>query len=731
MAGRFVGRLHGVEKGAADLSLFLLVLVPVLEVVVRIFFASSLSNSNEYIQHLVLIAAFLAGTFTSRRGQHLSLALKLPFKGRPREVSRTAVAIFGGGLGFALAWSSLGFVLLGFEAGQRIGPFPIRAIVSVIVLGYLLIAARFLTGLGSGTRRALGLVSAGVLGTILAHSSVVKVAAVVFGHAPSFLAALEGPLGAFVAKAGTPMIIALIISAFFNMPIFAVLGGSAYLLFARQSLPLEVVPGKAYAMMTGFSIAAIPLFTLTGFLLSESRTGERLVRLFKSLFSWFPGGMAVMAVLVCAFFTTFTGASGVTIMALGGLLFYILTGAGYSRTFAVGLLTASGSIGLLFPPSLPVIVYGVTSRISIKEMFKGGLLPGTAFLLAMIAISVVYAAKNRVERQPFRLRETLAGLRESIWELLLPVIIFLGYFGARPEFVRRLAIPIVCALALEHLTRKTPGDRTKPAVAWTLGSAVTAVFLLLMIRPGHSWLGIAGAAGAAALVRPFLSGWGREQRGAAGRLKEALSYASTVVVVLALLSAAAAAALTLVESAAVAALYALVVQVFVHGDLRIRDLPGISEKCLPVIGGILTILALACALSYYIVDAEIPMKLTAWALGAVSSKYVFLLLLNIVLLVVGCFMDIFSATLVVVPLIIPLGQIFHIHPVHLGIIFLANMELGYLTPPVGLNLYLSSYRFNESIVDVFRDIRVFLAVHLATVLLITYLPFLTLAFLRR
>jgi len=729
MAGRIVRRFLGAEKAAADLSLYLLVLVPVLEVVARTFFASSLANANAYTQHLVLVVTFFAGAFTSRQNRHLSLALKLPFNDPLGKAVRTVVAVFGSSLGFALVWSSLGFVLTGFDSGQKIGLFPVRLVVSVMIFGYLMIAVRFVTGLENSGRKALWLLLAFVFGSSLALSSVVKVFSSVLGSSPSFLVAFQELLAAFIAKAAAPLIVGLIVSALFNMPLFVVLGGCAYLLFARQSFPLEVVPNQAYVMLTGFSIAAIPLFTLTGFVLSESRAGERLVRLFKSFFAWFPGGMAVMAVLVCAFFTTFTGASGVTIVALGGLLFFILTGAGYSRRFTVGLLTASGSIGLLFPPSLPMIIYGVAARISIKEMFKGGLLPGAVFVLAMVTISIIYAAKNQVERQPFQLREALAGLRESIWELLLPVLIFLGYFGAGSVFVTRLAIPIVYALTLEHLIRKDPEVRTRPAIAGAVRITATAAFLLLMIWPGHSWLRIGCAAGAAAVIRFFLTRSAHEGRRLPLRLKEALSYLLMILGVLALLSAAAAAALTLVESAAMAALYTLVIQALVHKDLKIRDIPKVSEKCLPIIGGTLTILALAYALSYYFVDAEIPMKLTAWVLGAVSSKYVFLFLLNLVLLVVGCFMDIYSATLVVVPLIIPLGQVFHIHPVHLGIIFLANMELGYLTPPVGLNLYLSSYRFNEPIVRVYKDIQIFLAVHFVTVMLITYLPFLTMAFL--
>ena len=730
MAGRIVRRLHGVEKAASDLFLYLLVLVPTLEVIARTFFASSVPNSTEYTQHLVLVVTFLAGAVTSRRNQHLSLTLSLPLGDSLKRAVGTVVAVLGAGLGLALAWSSLGFVLRGFESGQKIGLFPLRLVTSVMVIGYLLIGVRFVTGLENRGWKALGLLLAVVIGSVLAFSSVVQVFSAVLGFPPQFLVAFQKPLAAFVAQAATPLIFGLIVSALFNMPLFIVLGGCAYLLFARQSLPLEVVPNQAYAMLTGFSIAAIPLFTLTGFLLSESRAGERLVRLFKSLFAWFPGGMAVMAILVCAFFTTFTGASGVTIVALGGLLFYVLTGAGYGRRFTVGLLTASGSIGLLFPPSLPVIIYGVSSRTSIKEMFKGGLLPGAALVLAMVTFSIIYAAKNRVERQPFHLREALSGLRESIWELLLPILIFLGYFGAPPGFVFRLAIPIVYALTLEHLIRKEPEAGTGTR-ARAVGLPFTAAFLLLIIWPGHSWLWVGCVAGTAAVVRFFLKSSAHEGRRLPVRLREAVSFVLMILGVLALLSAASSAALTLVESAAIAALYTLVIQVLVHRDLKIRDIPKASDKCLPIIGGTLTILALANALSYYIVDTEIPMKLTAWVLGAVSSKYVFLFLLNLVLLVVGCFMDIYSATLVVVPLIIPLGQIFQIHPVHLGIIFLANMELGYLTPPVGLNLYLSSYRFNEPILRVYKDIRIFLVLNFVTVLLITYVPLLTTVFLSK
>ncbi len=360
------------------------------------------------------------------------------------------------------------------------------------------------------------------------------------------------------------------------------------------------------------SSPAIPLFTVAGFLLSESKAGERLVNLFKSLFSWFPGGIAVASVLVCAFFTSFTGASGVTILALGGLLYIILMNGRYKRKFSIGLLTASGSIGLLFAPSLPIILYGVIAQVSIKDMFIGGIIPGLLMILVMMIVGIVYAVKNKVPKEPFRVKEVLLSFKGAIWEILIPFIIIAAYFGG--------------------LT-------------------------------------------------------------------------------------------TLVESGAVAVLYILIVEVFIHRDIKLKDLASILMKCIPIIGGVLTILALAKALSYFIVDIELPVILTEWAAAHIGSKYLFLLLLNVGLLITGCFMDIFSAIMVVVPLIIPLGIHFGIHPVHLGIIFLANMELGFLTPPIGLNLFLASYRFEEPMPRIYKNIFLFFIIQLVAVLLITYIPF--------
>jgi C4-dicarboxylate transporter DctM subunit len=414
------------------------------------------------------------------------------------------------------------------------------------------------------------------------------------------LAAAGAFLRPLSAAASGPMIIVVIAAAFFGLPIFTVLGGIGFLLFVKAGQPLEIIPNQAYGVLTGSAIPAIPLFAAVGFFLSESKAGERMVRFFQAVLGWF------------------TGASGVTILALGGLLAVILEKAGYPKRFTVGLLTASGSIGLLFPPSLPVIIYGVTAQTSIKDMFVGGLVPGAFMVIMVMAIGIGYSWKRGMPRQPFKVREAVAAFGESFWELLLPLIVFGLYFG-----------------------------------------------------------GI----------------------------------------------------VSLQESAAAALLYVWVVETFIKRDLKIRDLPRVFLNAVPIIGGVLIILALANGLSYYIIDAQIPQQLTEWVAAKISSPYVFLLLLNLALLVVGCFMDIYSAILVVVPLIIPLGNLFHIHPVHLGIIFLANLELGYLTPPVGLNLYLACYRFNEPIHRVYRDVLIFLAVGLVSVLLITYVPLLTTALL--
>ncbi len=606
------------ENYIAYAALILLALLPAVEVIARKVFKTGVPNSSDYLQHLVLWLTFIGGMITSRERKHLALAAGVAaIKERIRNWIYGVTGAVSTALSAAFAWSSLSMVIIGFDPAKEIGIFPIRLVTAIMPIGYAVMCVRFVTK--APTHRAGKIIAAmGILvGTFFSFPQIGNIITAYFPDAGATTDMIAQASHSLVAFLSLPIIIFLIMAAFFDTPIFIVLGGLAYLLFVRSGGQLEVIPNEAYTMLISSPLPAIPLFAFAGLILSESKAGERLIDLFRTLIGWLPGGMAIVVVLVCAFFTTFTGASGVTILALGGLLNVILTkSGGYNEKFTTGLLTASGSIGLLFPPSLPVILYGVVAQISIKQMYAGGIIPGVFMIVALSLIGIVPAVRGGIPRVPFKGKEALVAVRKSIWELLLPVIILAGFF-----------------------------------------SGLT----------------------------------------------------------------------TLVEIGAFTVIYALFITMVAHRDIRVRDLPAVMLKCLPIIGGILVILALAKGLSYYIVDAEIPQTLAQWIQTHIHSKIVFLILLNIALLITGCFLDIYSAILVVVPLIIPLGEIFQIHPVHLGIIFLANLELGYLTPPVGLNLYLSSYLFNKPLVNIYRFVVPFLLLLLVTVIVITYVPWMSTA----
>lgn len=411
-------------------------------------------------------------------------------------------------------------------------------------------------------------------------------------------------------------VLTLLAGTFLGVPIFTVLMGFAMIFIYNEDHGLlGRVLDESYGVLTLEEYATIPLFTISGFLLSFSKSGERLIRFFKALFGPIPGGIAIVAVLVSAFFTTFTGASGVTILALGGLLHYIMTKDGYSERFTTGYLTSSGSIGLLFPPALPIILFGVQAKVSIIKLFAGGFLPGV-LLVSSISLYGVYKSKKikRKEKITFSGRELLQSFKASIFEILLPVLIIYLFFS---------------------------------------GKAV------------------------------------------------------------------------IVETAAFSVIYLLAVQLFIHKDITPKQLPTIFIKAASVSGSVLIILVGAKALSSQIIIAQIPQHLTEWCQANIHHKWTFLLILNIALLVTGFFMDIFSAIMVIVPLILPISKLFGIDPVHLGIIFLANLEVGYLTPPVGLNLFLSALTFKQSLLKIYRSVLPFLAIMIIAVFIITYVPALT------
>jgi C4-dicarboxylate transporter DctM subunit len=610
-----------VENGVSAIVLLLIAVLPALEIVARRAFRTGIQGVSDMTQHLVLWLTCLGGAITSREGKHITLSVGLEMMGESvRGWITTATVFISTTISSAMTWSALSLVLIGFDPTKKIGFVPIQIAAAVIPLGFLLITVRFLTRSPiRGLKRSLAALGC-LLGTIVAFSSVMNILYTILPAVPPFFDSLQEFFFVIAEKIVIVGVVVLITSIFFGTPIFIVLGGVAYLLFVRSLGALEVIPNEAYGLLTGYYIPTIPLFTLTGFILSESKAGERLTGLFRAWLGWLPGGLIVVTVLVCTFFTTFTGATGVTILALGALLAYVLVESGrYTTDFANGLITGSGSIGLLFPPSLPIILYGVIAQINILHMFVGGLLPGFLMVMTMCGIGVFTAIRRKVRPVPFRIREAAKATRDSFWEILLPVIILLGYFGGL---------------------------------------------------------------------------------------------------------------FTLVETGAVAVIYALFIEVVVHRDLSIKDLPGVMLKCIPIVGGVLIILAAANGLRYYLVDSEVPMRLAAWVRENISSKYVFLALLNLALLITGCLMDIFSAILVVVPLIIPLGSAFGIHPVHLGVIFLANLGVGYLTPPVGLNLFLAAYRFNQPLVRIYRNVIPFFLALLAVVLLITYVPWFSIGLLR-
>jgi C4-dicarboxylate transporter DctM subunit len=407
----------------------------------------------------------------------------------------------------------------------------------------------------------------------------------------------------------------LVLLALLGAPLFAVIAASAMLGFLQEDIDLQAIAIEFYGIAEMPILLAIPLFTFAGYLLSESGAPRRLVRLTGALLGWMPAGLAIVSLATCAFFTAFTGASGVTIIALGALLFPALQQAGYPEKFNLGLITSAGSLGLLFAPSLPLILYGIVAEISVEDLFLAGVLPGILMLLILSGYSVW---KNRAVRVPlgdFSWREVRGAVREAAWEIPLPIVV--------------------------------------------LGGIYSGYFAIS-------------------------------------------------------------------EAAAVTALYVLVVDVVILREIPLRKLPGVMRDSMVLVGGILVILGMSLASTNYMIDAGVPQKLLAWVSVFVSSPLTFMLLLLVFLLVLGAILDIFSAIVLVVPLILPVALQYGVDPVHLGIVFLATMQLGYITPPVGLNLFIASYRFERPVVELYLSTLPFFFFLLISVMLIAFWPGLSL-----
>ncbi len=566
--------------------------LPVLEFLLRRVMKEGVPDTSSWVQHFVLLLAMAGGAVAAREGRLLTLATGAALeKSRfriPAHILANGVAV---GLTFFLGLAGYQFAMSEREAGTTLGNgIPTWWFLLAIPAGFLLVVWRLLKRTSPQWKHRL-----------LALGVAIALAALALGLVPA-----QG----WVVAAFALLFLATLLGA----PIFIVLGGAALILFWGSEVTITTIPIEMYRLVMNPTLPTIPLFTLAGYFLAEGGASKRLVRVFQAWFGWMPGGPAIVTALVCAFFTSFTGASGVTILALGGLLMPVLLAEKFSEKNSLGLLTAAGSLGLLFPPSLPVIIYGVVSHTPIDKLFLGGLVPGF-LLVGLVSWWGILKGGRTGARHPFSADEAWTALREAKWEVALPFVVLAGMF----------------------------------------------------------------------------SGY-----------------------------------LTLVQAATLTALYAFVVETFLYKDLSIsKGIPKVMTECGILVGGVLLILTVALGFTSYLVDAEVPSRLVAWVRASISSPLVFLLLVNVFLLVVGALMDIFSAIVVVVPILTPMAAAFGIDPVHFGIIFLANMELGYLTPPVGMNLFLSSYRFNKPLSQVAKAAFPMLLILALGVLLITYVPFLT------
>ena len=599
-----------IEKGVCVVALVSLVLISAAESIARLL-GTGVPAATGLLTHLLLLLGLFSGMYTAGAKQHLAITLIQYVKNEKIRQIISAItffiAIF---ICTIITWSSVSFIKVAIQP-DLIGFIPNLVFVLAMPLAYGVMTVRFVLQFPLKSRIIPAL--AIVLGCLAAFPAIVKL---VWGiDSPDSVYDMVFVFYDMLYSAQIPVILLLIAAALMGAPLFTVIAGIALVVIQAAGGEAEAVNNSVFSALTDTNIIAIPLFTLTGFILSESKAGERLVYSFRSFFSWIPGGMIIATVIICAFFTSFTGASGVTILALGGILFTVLTEkSAYPERFTIGLLTSAGCIGLLFPPSLPIILAGAASRTNIIHMFLGAIIPGVILVIAMIVIGIVASIKIKIPVEPFNFSKAASSLKGSALEIILPVFLIVGYFSG--------------------------------------------VF-------------------------------------------------------------------SLVEIGAISVIYVFIAEVLIHRDFRPADIVKVFYKALPIIGGILCIIAAAKALSYAIVDTQAPENFARWMGDTIESRYVFLFLLNLALLAIGCFMDIFSAIMVVLPLITPLGAVYGIDPVHLCIIFIINMEVGFLTPPVGLNLFLASYRFGKPFTQVCRYVLPFLLVQLAVVFLITFIPILS------
>jgi tripartite ATP-independent transporter DctM subunit len=595
---RLVATLHRVE-GAVLVAAFLVsMILPLIDAIARPLGGFSVPGAASYRAQLTLWLAFIGGLLATRERRHLTLSTAEAIgHAKARNAARLFSSAVAAAVCAVLAFSAFGVVMADRVQGTRLTiglPEWVSECIMPVALG--LIALRLAWGAAERwAGRAIAFAAIGI--------------AFLLGLVPGAAHAIFVPILALI-----------LLAALVGAPVFVAMGGIALVLFFKDAVPVSSVTAEIYRLMVSPTLPAIPLLTACGYVLAESRASSRLVRFFRAVFGWMPGGVAILVAAVCALFTTFTGGSGVTIMALGGLLYPILREEKYPEGFSLGLVTASGSLGLLLPPSLPVILYAIVANVPVDSLYLAGLVPGVLLIVIVALYGVRVGLREKAPRQAFSLREALSAGWAAKWELSVPVLVI---------------------------------------VLFSTGLA------------------------------------------------------------------------TIVEAAAVAFGYAIVVECFVLRDIHpVRELPGVLLKAGVLCGSVLILLASALGLTSWLVDAQIPTALLAAVRTHITSPHVFLLVLNVVLLVLGSVLEIYSAIVILAPLVAPIGAAFGIDPVHLGVVFLANLELGFLFPPVGLNLFLASSRFDKPLPQLYRHVVPFLIILGIGVLAITYLPQMTTGILR-
>lgn len=584
------------ETGLVLLLSTVMMILPVLQIVARRL-GKDVPGASVYTQHATLWVGFLGALMATATGRHLGLATSnFLNKGKLRSavlffisaVSTTTAALF--------AYASWRFVQDSRGGVDTLaGGIPSWWSEMIVPVTVALISVRFLFR-APGKWIGRTVIAALALGTIF-----------VFHLAGDQPAKLVWPFGALIA-----------VSFLLGAPVFVAMSGLAMLLFFGDGVAIAAVPTATLQVVQNPTLPAIPLLTLAGFVLASGGASQRLVRAFKGVFGWLPGGVAIMVICVCAMFTTFTGGSGVTILALGGILYPALTRDKYPEGFSLGLVTAAGSLGLLFPPSLPVILYSAVAGVDADRLFNAGLLPGLLLILVVAVYSMRVAVQVKAPRQAFDLREAGKALWSAKLDLGLPVLV-LGVFKS----------------------------------------------------------GLA----------------------------------------------------TIVEAAALGALYTVVVELVCFREIHpTKRMPHVVAQSTTLVGAVVILLGVALGLTNYLVDAQVPELLVDWVQAHIHAQWTFLLALNGLLLVLGSVFEIYAAIIVLAPLVVPLGQAFQVDPVHLGVVFLANLEVGFLFPPMGLNLFLAASRFNKPLPYLYRNSFVFLVALAIGVLLVTYIPSLTTGF---